>query len=667
MRAQAAAGDAPGALRYARTYEALVRSELGVAPDAEVAAFVARVQSGAPVAPAVLATAPSPLAAAPSLEPTVVSGARSRPKRVRPTAALGAFAIVAALLTGVWTLRRLRAESVRDTTPMRSTIALPDSAHLAARGRALAISPDGRRVVYLAGPVDSTRLYVRELDRLVATLMPGTEGAQQPFFSPDGEWIGFFAGRDLKKVPANGGPVVTLATLHLPGRGAWAQDGRILVSELEYGSRLSWVPGTGGATRPLALQPTSPAGDMELVDGDRWILHSSTDITRTDEITLSSLETGRSYAVTTDGLVDRDSVDVTSVIRGSNPRYLRSGHIMYVSGDGTPMALPFDLSQRRVVGTPKPLPDSISVDTYGASFAISRGGTLVYAPGANGLRTRLVWLDGASGRVDTLPFKAAAYRNPRLSPNGRRLAVGTHSPLGVRELFVLDLDRGTQMLVQTGIAGGVDGAGWSPDGSSLMFGGARQSLTDPSDREPFKRPGLRSPDGRHVVILMTGRAVQRDTTRGLVFASIDGSTPDDTIKGQFAFPQFSSDGALISYVDRSSGESEIYVARVVKPRERIKITLHGGGNARWAGARTLTYRLREDWFSVDISTASGLRATGSRRVFGGPYAAPEGWSYDVARDGKKFLLMLGPPKGTMNQLVVVTNWFAEVRKLAPAR
>jgi Tol biopolymer transport system component len=230
---------------------------------------------------------------------------------------------------------------------------------------------------------------------------------------------------------------------------------------------------------------------------------------------------------------------------------------------------------------------------------------------------------------------------------------------------------------------------WSPDGASILFGeytsprtapprGVRQSLANPADRVTMSRVGMPSPDGRHLALLpLAAGAIthnpnassQPDSGRGVWFASIDGSEPDKKIAtGEIAFPTFSPDGAWISYTDRTAGRSEVYVAGVTNPGERTKITAQSGDVARWTDdGKMIIYVDGQQWYAVDVSTKKGFVAGRPRFLFRGPFQQPAGWSYDVSRDGRRLLLMLGPPDETTNHLVVVTNWFAEVGRLAPAR
>jgi DNA-binding SARP family transcriptional activator/Tol biopolymer transport system component len=694
MQSLAAAGDTAGALRHARLHETLERTEFGRGPDPEVAALAARLQ-GERNHKRLQPQSESAHASKASRQETDRQRADEKMRGFRGSRVIGArgglvaAALLFVVMESVW--MRNRVTNPESALIRRSAIVLPDSAPLASlreassRKHNLAISSDGKRLAYVAQRQAAMQLYLRELDQLDATPLPGTEAAYQPFFSPDGEWIGFFAGRDLKKVSVHGGPTVTLAAMNEPQSGAWTQDGRILVVE-KAGVRLSWVPSAGGAARSSARQLSLRVRDPQLVLDDRWMLHASAD----DILFLSSLETGESYAVTVDGVAHQDFADAVHALHGTNPRYLECGHIIYFSADGVLMALPFDLAKRRALGPPAAIHQG-SVHTEGvAQLTVSLNGTLVYAAGPNARRSVIVWLDYVAGRIDTLPFPEAGYRTLKLSPDGRRILAQVDAPPGGTEWRVLDIERGAQMAVPTGLTPGVRVAHyWWPDGESVVFGeysssraapprGVRQSLINPADHVTMARVGVPSPDGRHLLLLLLGSSAithdpnsssQPDSGRGLWLASIDGSERDRQLAvGEIAFASFSPDGDWISYTDRTSGQSEVYVARVTHPGERTKITAQGGDQARWTtDGKIITYRDGQRWFAVDVSTHDGFVAGRPRLLFRGPFQQHPGWSYDVSRDGRRLLLMQGPPDETTNPLVVVTNWFADVKRLAPPR
>jgi len=190
------------------------------------------------------------------------------------------------------------------------------------------------------------------------------------------------------------------------------------------------------------------------------------------------------------------------------------------------------------------------------------------------------------------------------------------------------------------------------------------------------RAGNLSPDGRHLLLQpLAGSAIthnpnaasQPDSGRGLWLASVDGSEPDTQLAaGLIAFPSFSPDGNWIVYTDRASGQSEVYVARVSNPRERTKITTQQGDVARWtADGKMIAYIDGQRVYGVDVSTKNGFVAGRPRLLFVAPFQQHANRSYDISNDGRRFLLMLGPPDETTNPLIVVTNWFDEVGRLAP--
>jgi serine/threonine-protein kinase len=598
-----------------------------------------------------------------------------------PAVAVGGgwLVVVVAILIGGFVSWNSGTTLNSDSSAVRRwSIVLADSAPLAFVGTAtlgvgrtsLAISPDGARLVYVAQRGTTTQLYLQELDRLEATPLPGTVGASQPFFSPDGQWVGFFVGPALKKVSLRGDQPVTLAAVTEPYGAAWAPDGRILVLERQ-GNGLAWVPSSGGAPEPIKRHIDIRVFGPHFVAGGEWILHGSID----GVLYLHSLETGWPYAITRDGVVRRDSADVDALLYGANPRFLESGHLAYFSGDGTLMALPFDISRRRVLGPPAPILEDIRLEAEAgdAQLAVSQDGMLVYASGESARLGEFVWVDHAGGRIDTLPWPRAAYGGFDLSPDGRQIVVRTRSASSGSELWVLDVDGGRRARVPTqGILRG--SPQWWPDGASVVYyefpadGGrvgvvtVRQSLGNPAERDTLPL-GTLGPagDGRHLI----------QFERGLLWLVSDNQPERGvqlTVSGRAGPPVLSPDGRWLAYVDIDDpgGESEVYAARVGRPGERYKLSAVGGEEPVWApGGRTVIYRDRQEWLAVDVSTTGAFRAGRPRVLFRGPFLQVPGMSHAVSRDGGRQLVLMGPAEETTNRLVVVTNWFAEVERLAP--
>lgn len=566
------------------------------------------------------------------------------------------------------------------TAVRRASIVLPDSAPLAFVGAAslgigrtaLAISPDGSRLAYVAQQGETTQLFLRNLNRMEVHPLPGTDGAYQPFFSPDGKWVGFFSGRSLKKVSPRDGHVITLATVREPMGASWGQDGRILVAQ-EQGWQPSWVPGTGGVPRPTEWQPSDFRLQYpELLPGGRWILHGAVD----RSLSITSLETGRRYVLTRSGALPRDSAFISDILYGMNPQYLESGHIAYISGEGILMVLPFDLERLRTLGPPVPIMKGIRIEAGegGAQLTVSRGGTFVYAPGGNVRRSQFVWVDHASGDVDTLPLPADSYGAFDLSPAGERLLAVVEPPSGPSELWVFDVRTGDGAQVPSQDMVGPHPRWW-PDGARVLYSehgrsGKRrdgvvvlQSLNSLGSRDTI-RPEMQfaepTPDGRFIAVIRE---------RSWLLLPIGQTDTSRSIRGDFAFPDFSPDGRWLAFTDYGTGtRSEVYLAPVNRLGEHVRVTPDGGEEAVWTPDGTsLVYRNGQQWMKVKVSLNGGVDIGRRRVLFEGPYLNVPGWSHDISADGGQQLLLLGPQEQTTNELVIVTNWLAEVQRAATAR
>jgi serine/threonine-protein kinase len=571
-----------------------------------------------------------------------------------------------------------RTGSRDDARALRSEIVLPDSAPLAFVGVAplgvgrpsLSLAPDGSRLVYVARHGMTTQLYHRELEKLSVAPLAGTEGAYSPFFSPDGRWVAFFAGNELKKVSVPDGQVVTLAQVSEAMGGVWSPDGRILVAA-KMGFRLGWVSAAGGTFQPIGAQSEAMRGFPQILSGGDWILHSNED----RGLYLTSLRLGQTLAISSEGVAPRESTDVSKLLFGKNPRYIGSGHIIYLSGgDGVLMALPFDAERRRVLGPPVPVLAGIrqEAEAGAGQFAVADDGTFVYAPGANADLSVLVWVDHR-GRPDTLPFARASYGAFDLSPDGNRILIRVVSGPGQGELWVLDLDSGSRTRVATRGVPFVYPR-WDPDGKHVIFSEftpsgsslaplVRQSPTDSSRRDTLVAAAIAhmpSPKGDRLAVTGWRGAP------GLWLVPADQRVGEAVplIREPASFPSFSPDGRWLAYTQ--GGESEVYVIRVDDPQERYKISLAGGEEPLWSPrGDQIIYRNRQQWVAVDVATQNGFSAGRPRVLFEGPYLNVPGWSHDLSRDGERHLLLQGPREETGNRLIVVANWFAELRRLAP--
>src|SRR5262245_21581972 len=304
------------------------------------------------------------------------------------------------------------------TTPLvtRTAIVLPENAELDLGFRAspLAISPDGLRVVYVAETERGKQLYRRELRDLDAAPLAGTAGARHPFFSPDGEWVAFFARHLLQTVPIHGGTPLPIG----PGEGisrggAWGPDGTIVFATLDAG--LFRIASTGGT--PAAVAGSGDAGWPEILPDGKTILYL-----HKNQIATIALSGGERRIL--GRADDEEGTEGLSLGPGtiSPVLYLPTGHLVFGHGNFRMRAVPFDLASLTLKGSPASIVDSVyrSADGGPLYFAVSRTGVLVYAP--EDPQRRLVWVD-RDGRVTPIGSDREAFRYPAVSLDGQRIAV----------------------------------------------------------------------------------------------------------------------------------------------------------------------------------------------------------------------------------------------------
>ncbi len=342
----------------------------------------------------------------------------------RAALAAGA-ALVACAALAVWALGRAATPAA---TPVRHwNLVLPDSApldyfapSLYGEGQpALAIARSGDRIAYIARRGRTSVLTYRRLDESTPQVLAGTEGASQPFFSPEGEWIGFFAGGALKKVAVAGGSPVVIARVGAARGAVWAADGHILFADQDA-RQVQSVPASGGA-------PSNRFSAQDrlywpsLLPGEQWVLGSSDG----RQLVLWSLKEGRELAVGTGGLVPVESSDTANLLTGTYPRYVASGHLVYLVGN-TLMALPFDAKRLRVMGPPAPVMQAVRREGWDAAgqYDVAADGTLLFAAGIDAAKSIPVWVERSGRMADSLPIPPGDYYNINVSGDGRRVCAG---------------------------------------------------------------------------------------------------------------------------------------------------------------------------------------------------------------------------------------------------
>jgi serine/threonine-protein kinase len=560
-------------------------------------------------------------------------------------------------------------------------------------GSLIALSPDGKYLAYIA----NQRLNVHPLDRLESIPIRGTEFAantvatmRSPFFSPDGQWIGFSQEGQIKKVSINGGaPVPIVPAVNTSGY-AWEDDGTILFAQ---GDNILRVPEAGGKPEVIVANVKGRVQSLQLLPGKRTILVTvfpeGTANTEA-EIVVRSLDTGQQQ---------------TLIRGGVAARYVPTGHLVYFAA-GTLLAVPFDLRALALSGAPVPVAEDVaSIESPGGAvanvhFAMSPSGTLAYVAGsfnASVPRT-LVWVDRL-GKEESLGVPERPYVYPRLSPDGSRIAVTVNDQ--ERDIWIWDVGRKTLRRFTIDPAEERYSA-WTPDGKRIAFGSHRggeagmwwQAADGTGTPErlggfPFNRygnfqPTTISPDGSRLVASTSGRppnlwvlTLNGDPQPTPLLQT--GSSPRDIGRTSTERnPEISPDGHWIAYESLEAGQFDVYV----RPFPDVTggkwpVSTNGGSQPLWA-------RSGKELFFIDRSGAlTGVRVEGqSSFTIGTPakildssyvWSVPTyaGRMYDISPDGQRFLMLkqssLPDRTSAPRSITVVQNWFEELKRLVPTR
>ncbi|HXV60089.1 MAG TPA: protein kinase [Vicinamibacteria bacterium] len=537
----------------------------------------------------------------------------------------------------------------------------------------LALSPDGRRLVYEAQDAQGVdRLWLRPLDSLESRLLPGTEGGRYPFWSPDGRFIAFFADQKLKKLEVVGGRLDTLCAAVDGKGGTWNAEGVILFSpRLE--TPLMRVSDSGGRPQPATQLEEDVSGHYFptfLPDGRRYLFQEIA--ASGSGIRIGSIDSSES----TDLLEFESGSDMTSVAYAS-------GQLLFMR-DGVLMAQAFDSDLGQLRGQPVPVAEGVARIPPGwASFSISTNGTLAYVLDGGPRQTELRWLD-REGRPTGRAAPPASYSFVSLSPDEARLAVIQWD--GDWNLWFVDRLRGTSTLVPGQNDRHALHLAWSPDGSRIVFGldldgppnlfmmsadgssGIERLFRSPMQTEPADW----SPDGRFIVFHQNRRETGWDI--GLLpLEPADGQpTPRIILQTEFheAEAHFSPDGKYLAYVSNESGRNEVYVARFPEMDRKRRISLEGGHHPRWSvEAGELFFLAPGGKLMVSaVTTSPRFEAEAPRLLFERPDLHDE-WSplvwdgpYDVTRDGQDIVMNVATEERSSQLITVVLNWMAELER-----
>ena len=537
----------------------------------------------------------------------------------------------------------------------------------------LALSPDGRRIVF-AGVADNvSRLYRRDLNRGEAVAMESTEGAMAPFYSPDGEWIGFVADGKLKKIPAGGGPAVALCDVRSQSfwGASWGDNGVI-----HFGTREGILSIPAGGGTPVAVTR------LDLSKGQR---HLSPQL----------LPGGNALLITSPpnvSILPLDTKKEQPLFEGSDARYIDSGYIVYING-GTLLAVRFDAAAARITSAPMPVIENVMIgqnagnsgdESLQGQFAVSKSGTLAYITGGpfTARATTLMWVDrqGVATPVPGEPTRPFLFA--RLSPDGRKIAVQIRNERNrAGDVWVYDIARQSPTRLT------FDGAGapvWSPDGKQVIASGPDGDLYTLNADGSGKPQLVLKRDLDQVAGSWAGGAnrvafLQRPTigTYGLWVLPMQGADaykPTLFLESQFpvTYPELAPDGNWMAYASTESGGSEIYV-QSVPAGQKLRISTDGGFEPIWVrSGREIVYRSgnakTHGVMSAAVRSLSPLRIDTPRILFTytpGTYdSTTPARSWDATADGSRFLMSKNAPttETPVTSMHVVLNWIEELRQ-----
>jgi eukaryotic-like serine/threonine-protein kinase len=577
---------------------------------------------------------------------------------------------------------------VRHLTPptariVRFTIAAPEKAPFALNPAFLSISPDGSKLAFVAGiggvgpataGTSGVQLWIRSLDSPTTQALPGTEGASQPFWSPDSQYVGFFADAKLKKISVSGGPPQILAdapSSNTAGAsstgGTWNREGVILFTANIKSETVNRVSDAGGVsslvtTLDVSRSELAHLWPQFLPDGKHFLYLSFGTAPGGGAVYATSIDAKETKLILN---------NATSAV------YVPPGYLLF-SRQGTLMAQPFDVGRLQLSGEAVPIADSVqSVQITGrAAFTVSENGVLAYRGGGGVTPLTLAWVS-RNGTEQRIAAPAHNYVLPRISPDGQRLAVGIEEADG--QIWVYDLSRDAITRLTFEGAANVDPV-WTPDGKRIVFkgnknrlfwepadgSGAAEELTS-SELSANNVPSSWSPDGRELA-LTEDRAVRK-----IWILPLRDRTPHLFVEGPLyeTAPRFSPDGKWIAYASNESGRFEIYVRPYPGPGGKWQISAEGGTEPVWnPKGRELFFRNGQKMLAVQYSAQPTFSADKPKMLFEGPYvqtprSIPD---YDVSPDGQRFLMVKAPEQALAPAAInVVLNWTEELRQKSASR
>jgi eukaryotic-like serine/threonine-protein kinase len=622
-----------------------------------------------------------------SVQATIIAPPRSLLRRALP---LGFTAIVTTGMTAavMWNMRPSTVPPI-----VRFSIELPERQQFAVRSQVLAVSPDGSQIVYVAG---GGQLYLRSMPDINARPIPGTNlDVMSPVFSPDGQWIVFFSFQDstLKKIAITGGTPSMICKADPPFGLTWDRDWIVFADQGSKG--ILRVSSQGGEPEVLAAVHAGEVfGTPQMLNDGSLLLFTVATGQENDRWDRAQI------VVQSVGSSER-----TVILRGaSEGQYVRTGHLVFTVGR-TLRASPFDVKALQLRGSAVPIVEGVrrfpaNIQSPVSSFAVSAGGTFAYIQDSalTGQALQTVALASRDGKLQPLDLPAKRYSFPRVSPDGKQLAIQTNDGIEAT-ISIYDL-KGAEPARRLTFGGRNIYPLWTPDGRRITFQsdregdrgifwqladgtGAAERLTKPDSLLNELRPETWSPDGKTLALSGSQAPeqtrvfnVQRSRTFTLAADGAQALKPVFSIPARFS--TFSPDGKWLAYTSTEIGNrEEIFVQPFPPTGAQFQISTEGARTPLWSpdGKQLYYYaNLSQRFVAVDVRTQPTF---GSGKAVALPIEAlfnsPLARNYDVTPDGKQFVVITPAVASTDSnrsstpQINVVLNWYEELKRLVPTK
>jgi Tol biopolymer transport system component len=547
---------------------------------------------------------------------------------------------------------------------MRFDIGLPEGTNLPGGvGTNIAVSPDGRAIVYLAENASGRQLYLRRMNELSSTPIPGTKGSFRPFFSPDGDWVAFETENPagIQKVSLSGDELYRLCDSC--GNGFWGEDGKII---FDREGSLWRVSGIGGEpellAKPVPERGVSWLSNPIMLPGNDAVLFENGYI-EFGGIGVLSLESNKIIWVSA---------------QGSSPIYSYTGHIIFPRGN-TLVAVPFDVEEFEVTGPAVPVLQGVRVENGGAvQAAVSRNGLLVYAPAGTAMGTRLTWVDRSGKKLEPVSTQWRLFSAPRLSPDGEQIAVVINDGADT-DIWIVEVGTGGMRPLTT--SGDTSAPVWTPDGARVTFasgsvGSFAIEWTQADGSGPVETllesehrvwPEAWHADGRQLVFR------ENSTSNNLFVFDAQDRSREALLDSDFSehSAALSHDGKWLAYESNKGGSNEVYVRPFPGPGPEIAVSIGGGNGPMWSVDNSeLYYRKSEalHFMAASLQSDPRFRILGQERLFeGAPFwSVPFRAHYDVPADDQRFLVLnMRSADEEVAKINVVLNWFEELKQRLP--